>query len=114
MKTFAAHADRRDQRTAKPSAGACLAAAVTYDVAAMLSPLIQVEAGRSGSGARRTSERLRHRLPRVAPRKPVTVPPCNITEFQAQVPGAMGPNRSLQAGSIEPASHENSSPTGVR
>jgi hypothetical protein len=28
------------------------------------------------------------------------VSPCNIAEFQAQVAGAMGPNRSLRAGSI--------------
>ena len=36
-----------------------------------------------------------------------------ITESRAQV-AAMGPNQSLQAGSIAPTSHEHSSPTGVR
>ena len=40
--------------------------------------------------------------------------PWNITEFQAQFAGAVGPNRSLQVGLIEPTSHGHSSPTGVR
>jgi hypothetical protein len=30
----------------------------------------------------------------------------NISEFQAQVAAAMGLNQSLQAGSIEPSSHD--------
>jgi hypothetical protein len=30
----------------------------------------------------------------------------NISELQAQVAAAMGPNQSSQAGSIEPSSHD--------
>jgi len=40
--------------------------------------------------------------------------PRNITEFQAQVAAAMGPNQSLLAGSIEPTSDERSSPSYIR
>jgi hypothetical protein len=38
----------------------------------------------------------------------------NITEFQAQVTGAMGPNQSLRAGLIEPSSHDHPSPSYIR
>jgi hypothetical protein len=44
---------------------------------------------------------------------PVPVP-WKITEFQAQAAGAMGPNQSLQAGSIERTSHEHPSPNYIR
>jgi hypothetical protein len=38
----------------------------------------------------------------------------NVTEFQAQVGAAMGPNQSLQGDSIEPTSHEHPSPNYSR
>jgi hypothetical protein len=46
-------------------------------------------------------------------RGPMAVP-RNISEFQAQGAGAMGPNQSLLAGWIEPASHEHPSPSYIR
>jgi hypothetical protein len=38
----------------------------------------------------------------------------NITEFEAQVVAAMGPNQSLQAGSTEPPFRGHSSPNCIR
>jgi hypothetical protein len=38
----------------------------------------------------------------------------NITEFEAQVAAAMGPNQLLRAGSIEPSSRDHPSPNYIR
>jgi hypothetical protein len=67
-----------------------------------------------GAGITSAASPIGHRQRKISPQSTEMMPRRNITEFQAQVAGAMGPNRSLQAGSIEPTSHGCSNPTGVR